>query len=479
METRLLNYLSKIFRHCEARSAVAIHSLSGSPRFTRDDMNDRGQASLVLVLILGLVSIMSVLASSTLSVSNVQIEDTITDTNQAWYAAWSGIDEIMYRVRAHQEFGESYTVGLNLANGATVSASVTGDSNQKIVKSSGFAKGIIKNLEVTIASSSSKASFVFAAQAGEGGFELEGNTTVTGNNNTQGNVYSNGPVLGIRASSGNAGSKILGSVWAVGNIGGLSSPDTGGLYIQKNAWANTLTACLVEGNVRASVPPTNCPYSGSFSISDPPVPAALTSVDAAYWRDRALQGGVWEGDCNVASSDGTDCSNGTRNIGNRKINGNLNVPSGVNLTVTGPLWVKGDVNISQNNTLFTSEEVGKNSIMIVASDPDNPAIKGRVVTSSNVQFDRNSQGSGIIFISENQSVDCSSPAIDMTSNTATVVFVAINGCINVGSNSQINGILGKKIHIKNNSTIKYDPSLARAIVVPDSGGWNVVNIREY
>jgi len=49
----------------------------------------------------------------------------------------------------------------------------------------------------------------------------------------------------------------------------------------------------------------------------------------------------------------------------------------------------------------------------------------------------------------------------------------------VGSNSQINGILGKKIHIKNNSTIKDDPSLARAIVVPDSGGWNVVNIREY
>ena len=118
--------------------------------------------------------------------------------------------------------------------------------------------------------------------------------------------------------------------------------------------------------------------------------------------------------------------------------------------------------------------------MIVASDPDNPTIKGRVVTSSNVQFNRNSQGAGIIFISENQSLDCANlPAIDMTSNTATVVFVAIDGCINVGSNSKINGILGKKIHIKNNSTIQYDPSLARAIVVPDSGGWNVVNIREY
>lgn len=440
----------------------------------------KGQASLILVLILGLVSIMSVLASSSLSVSNVQIENTITESNQAWYAAWSGIDEVMYRLRAHQDFGSSYTVGLTLANGATVSATVTGDSNQKIVRSTGYKSGVIKNLEVSIASSSSKASFVFAAQSGEGGFELEGNTTVTGSGGSPGNVYSNGSVLGIRASAGNSGSKILGSVWAVGNIGGLSSPNSGGLYIQKNAWANQLTACLVGGNVRASVPPTNCPYSGTFSISAPPSAAELSSVDATFWKNKALEGGVWNGDCNIMSSNGSDCSNGTRIIGNKQILGNLNVPSGVNLTVTGPLWVKGDINISQNNTLFTDESVGKNSIMIVASDPDNPDIKGRVVTSSNVQFNRNSQNAGIIFISENRSIDCANlPAIDMTSNTATVVFVAIDGCINVGSNSMINGILGKKIHIKNNSTIEYDPSLARAIVVPDSGGWNVVNIREY
>ncbi len=433
-----------------------------------------GQASLILVLILGLVSIMSVLASSSLSVSNVQIEDTITETNQAWYAAWSGIDEIMYRLRAHQDFGSSFTINFALPNGATVSASVTGDTDNKIARSSGFIGGVVKNLEVGIASASGKASFVFAAQSGEGGFELEGNTTVTGN------VYSNGPVLGIKANSGNSGSKILGSVWAVGNIGGLSSPGSGGVYIQKNAWANHLTSCLVDGNVRASTTPTNCPYLGSFSVSSPPASAPLSSVDALYWKNKSKEGGVWNGDCNISSAAGSDCSNGTRKIGNMQILGNLNVPSGVNLTLNGPLWVKGDVNISQNNTLFTDESMGKNSVIIVASDPDNPNVKGRVVTSSNVTFARNSQNAGIIVISENTSVDCTNlPAIDMTSNTATVVFVAIEGCINVGSNSMINGILGKKIHIKNNSNIQYDPSLARAIVVPDSGGWKVVNIREY
>lgn len=445
--------------------------------FFRD--NHKGQASYILVLIVGLVSIMTVMASGSLSVSNVQIEDTISTTNKAWYAAWSGIDEIMYRLRSHQDFGTSYSTTLTLPNGATVSATVTGDSNQKIVHSSGYFDGVVKNLEVTIASSSSKASFLFAAQAGEGGFELEGNTTVSGNGGVPGNVYSNGPVLGIRASSGQSGSKILGSVWAVGNIGGLSSPDSGGVYISKNAWSNTMTACSIDGNARASSPPSNCPYAGTFSLSPPPAPVPLSGVDAVYWKNKAQEGGVWAGNCNVASTDGTDCTGGTFTIGNRKIEGNLTIPSGIDLTISGPIWVKGDINISQNNTLNTAESSGTKSIVIVASDPDNPAVKGRIVTSSNVQFTRNSFGAGLLFISENTSDVCSSPAIDMTSNTATVVFVAVNGCINVGSNSLINGILAKKIHIKNNSSISYDPSLARAIVVPDSGGWSVVNIKEY
>ena len=448
-------------------------------RQSKSKSNQSGQASFVLVLIIGLVSIMSVLASSSISVTNVQIEDIISLSNKALYAAWSGTDEIMYRLRSHQDFGTGYSVNLTMANGATVSASVTGDSNQKIVRSSGYFNGVIKNLEVTVASSSGKASFVFAAQSGEGGFELEGNTTVTGTNGSSGNVYSNGSILGKSASSGNAGSKILGSVWAVGSIGGLTSPNSGGVYVLNNAWANTMTACSIGGSVKASSPPSNCPYSGSFTYSAPPTPNTLSSVDATYWKDRAQAGGIWNGDCNIGSSDGSDCTGGSFILGDKKIVGKLSVSSGINITLSGPIWVKGDIDLSSNNRLTTSDSVGKNSIMIIASDSDNPSVKGKILISSNIQFVRNAQGAGPIFISENTSFDCSAPAIDVSGNTSTVVFVAVEGCINVGSGSILNGVLGKKIHIKNNSTIQYDPSLARAIVVPSSGGWKVVNIREY
>lgn len=439
-----------------------------------------GQASLVLILILGLVAMLSVLSSSSLSVSNVQVEQLSYVSDQAWYAAWGAVDELMYRLRAKQNFGASYQIDLTFPNGATASAIIQGDSTQKIVTAIGYSQDSIRRLEVKVASSSSKASFIFAAQSGEGGFELEGNSTVIGLNNTPGNVYSNGSVLGIRASTGQSGSKVLGSVWAVNNIGGLNSPSTGGVYIQQDARAGSLTACLVGGNVTSPQPPTNCPYSGALTLGPAPQPVPLASVDAQYWKDQAQAGGVWSGNCTIGAGDGTDCTAGTNNLGSLQILGNLSIPSGTNPTITGPVWVKGDFNVSQNNTLYTDEAAGKNSLVIIASNPDNPANQGRIVTSSNVQFNLNSQGAGLIFISENLGDNCSTaPAIDITSNTATVVFVAQNGCINIGSNSLISGVLGKKVHISNNSTIQYDPNLAQAIVAPDSGGWAVTSVREY
>jgi len=202
-------------------------------------------------------------------------------------------------------------------------------------------------------------------------------------------------------------------------------------------------------------------------------------VDAQYWKQKALSGGVWSGKCVVLSDDGLDCTEGTGRLGNRQILGDLFVPSGINLTVDGPVWIKGDIEISQNNILYTAESAGSDSIVVVASDPDSPLAKGRIVTSSNVQYNRNSFGAGLIFISENKGDVCeANPAIDMTSNTATVVFVAVDGCINIGSNSVISGVLGKKVHVRNNSTISYDPNLARAILGDTGEGWSVVNITE-
>ncbi len=441
--------------------------------------NRNGQASLVMILMIGFVAITSAIASSSLAVSNVLIEETIHASDQAWYAAWAGVDEIMYRLRAKQAFEAGYQLSPEVGNGATASATIEGDNIQKTVRSTGYAEGIKKNIEVKIASSSNKASFIYAIQAGVGGIDLEGQTVITGSNNTSGNIYSNGAIRGKSTSSGNSGSRILGSVWVVDYVGGLDGPSTGGVYIQKNAWANVLFACRVTGDVKAPSPPSNCPYSGSFSLNPAPPTMPLAGVDAEYWKNQAQAGGIWNGNCIIDGSS-LDCTMGTNLLGSKKIDGNVTVPSGTNLTITGPVWITGDFVIDSNNIFYTAEAVGKNSVVIIASSPSNPATLGQIVTSSNVSFLRNSQGAGLIFISENTSDDCGSgPAIETSSNTATVVFVALSGCVHINSNSILSGILAKRIYVENNSTIEFDPSMARAIVEPDSGGWAVLGVKEY
>lgn len=438
-----------------------------------------GQASLIMVLLIGLVAITSAIATSSLSVANVQIEETVHNADQAWYAAWAGVDEMMLRLRARQDFGALYTLNLSLPNNASVSATITGDVNQKTVKSTGYAGGMIKNLEVKVIASSSKASFIYAIQAGIGGIDLEGQTVIRGSNNTSGNIYSNGAIRGKSTSSGNSGSRIFGSVWAVDYVGGLDSPSTGGVYIEKNAWASSLSACRIGGDVKVPQPPTNCPYAGTFTLSAAPPAIPLASVDVDYWKNQAQAGSIWNGNC-VVDGSSLDCTSGSGSLGNVKIVGNLTVPSGTNPTFTGPVWITGDFVIDSNNIFYTAEGVGTNSIAIVASSPDDPLSKGHIVTSSNVSFLRNSAGAGLIFISENTSEQCSDdPSIETSSNTATVVFVALSGCVHINSNSVLSGILAKRIFVENNSTIEFDPSMARAIVEPESGGWAVVGVREY
>lgn len=439
---------------------------------------NRGQASLVLVLILGFAAIVSILAASSVSVTSVQIEAATESSWEAWYAAWGGVDELMYRLRSQQDFGsDPYQVSLSFSNGATVSATISGDNNQKTVTASGYAGGAVRSLEVLVASSSSKASFIFAAQAGEGGFEMEGNSEVRGADSVDGNVYSNGDVLGKSNTTGNSGSRIFGSVWAVGTIGALSPGS--GPYIQKNASADTLTACRVDGRITAPLPEpsnSNCPHA-SYTTGNAPPPVPLASVDADYWKDQAAAGGTIPGPCTINGT-ASDCLGGSGILGNVKITGDLTIESDV--TINGPVWVEGNFTIDQGNEIRADESLGRDSAVLVASDLSDPANKGRIETRQNVNYFLNSQGAGLIFISENTGLLCTAaPAVSLGANTTTVVLVAEDGCINIGSFSVITGVLGNKVHVSANSKVQYDPSLAQAIISTESGGWAVTSIREF
>ena len=441
---------------------------------------NKGQAALIVVFGLGMMGVMAALAYSWFGPKTMIRQKTLIDSNKAYYAAQAGIDELMIRLRSHHNFGDSWDMMYELDNGAVVYATISGDLETKIATATGVFKNYTKRLEVQVASSSAKTSFLFAVQSGEGGFELEKGTTIQGTGGRPGNVYSNGDILGESLSPGTSGSKILGDVWAAGKISGINNDTTGGVYITGDAAANELIRCRVLGNVEAPSPPTDCTYYGEYEIAEAPEVMQMEAIDIAFWKQQAEQSSTWVGDCVISSKGGpSDCSGAEKRLGSVKIEGDLIIDSGTDVTLIGPIWVEGDVTIDSNVDIYIDEGLGSEGVVVVVDYPSDTFGRGKVLTASNVDFFETSQGGPTVIVSTNTEDDCSGvPAIQVSSNTSTVVFSAPDGCIFFESNSFVRGVLGKKIHLSNNSVIEYDPRLATVILRTGLGGWAVTSFQE-
>jgi len=438
-----------------------------------------GQAALIIVFGLGMMGVLMALTFSFFGPRTIIRHKDLTDSLKAYYAAQSGIDELMLRLRSHHNFGDTWDMQYQFESGAVFYATISGDLNTKIATSTGVFQDFTRQIEVKVASSSSKASFLFAVQSGEGGFEFERNTQVKGMNDQPGNVYSNGDILGENWSSGTIGSRILGDAWAVGKISGLAGDDTGGVYIAGNAQANELIRCKVAGNAQSPVSPTDCSSEGDFNIGDAPQVMPTESLDISFWKQQA-EASIWSGDCIIDSkAEPSDCSDEEKQLGPVKIEGNLIISSNSDITLKGTVWVEGDLAINSNTDIHIHESLGSEGVVVVVDYPSDRLGRGKIETESNVEFFQTSSGGPVVFVSTNTEDNClSSPAISVASNTSTVVFSAPDGCIFFRSNSFVRGALAKKIHLSGNSIIEYDPRLATVILKTGLGGWAVTSFKE-
>jgi len=398
----------------------------------------KGQAALIVVFGLGMMGVLVALSFSWFGPKTVIRQRALVDSNMAYFAAQSGIEELMIRLRSHHDFGERWDMSHELDNGAMFYATISGDLDTKIATATGIYKNYVRRLELRVVSSSAKTSFLFAVQSGEGGFELKSGTEIRGMGGRAGNIYSNGDVLGEKISSGTAGSKVLGDVWAVGKISGLDDDESGGLYITGNAAANELLRCEVLGDVEAPVPPgSGCSYEGDYETVEVPSPMSMEHVDIDFWKQQAEHSSVWSGDCVVDAKGGvSDCSGSEKELGSVKIEGNLVIESNSALTLTGPVWVEGDLTINSNVDVYVGESLGSEGVVVVVDYPSDLIGRGKIETESNVGFFQTSEGGPVVFVSTNEGDNCTAdPAVTVASNTSTVVFSAPNGCVFFQSNS--------------------------------------------
>lgn len=245
-------------------------------------------------------------------------------------------------------------------------------------------------------------------------------------------------------------------------MGGVVNTLTG-LSIGGNARAETMTGCSVT--LDAYFQTNTCSVGGTaHPFTDPPGPAAMPISQSQIdnWKSVAEAGGVTAGPYSVS---------GTVTMGPRKIDGDLTVTNGATLVLTGPIWVKGNINLSNNAVVRSHSSLGGQAVAVVADNPSNPSGSGLISVSNNVQLLTNGLSGNFIMLLSTKS----GTAINLSNNAAGAVFYSANGTIVVSNNAGAAQLTGYAISISNNATVTYTSGLASSTFSNGPGGsWRFV-----
>ncbi|MEI7688804.1 MAG: choice-of-anchor R domain-containing protein [Candidatus Nomurabacteria bacterium] len=245
----------------------------------------------------------------------------------------------------------------------------------------------------------------------------------------------------------------------LGGLTGLIDGITVGNGSIGNTYSHTVTNTTVKGINYCQTGSGNN-KSCDLSKSDPvQVAMPISEQNIQDWKDAAALGGAITGNYTIPSS---------MTLGPKKITGNLTVNNGRTLTMSGNIWVQGNLVIENNSSMKLSPGYGTSEGVIV--------VDGTINISNNATFQGSgSPGSYMMALSTSSSTS----AINLSNNGGAVALYASNGTINIDNNGTAISLTGYNIHLNNNAVITYDNGLANAnFVSGPSGTWNIESWKE-
>jgi hypothetical protein len=305
--------------------------------------------------------------------------------------------------------------------------------------------------------------FNYGVQAGEGGFTLSNNAILNGN------VYSAGAI-----SCGNTAS-ITGDAYvsrnSLGAYGEISNCKIGGNAEAYDILGSDITGWgKYVGSRNGTTADGGLTQITQSQLDDdiPFISMSITEPTIQSWESWANDGGTFSGNYTLGVGQ-------VASIGPKKIDGNLTLSSGSVLTLTGVVWVKGNIILNAGSSLRLSPSYGPNSGLLIADQTDDRVNDGYVIVNSNVTI----QGSGaassyILIVSTNEKTDTADPAVFAGNNSDAVVYYTSQGMITVNNNAHLKAISGGGIYVANGAVIDYDSGLASANFSGGPGGsWTV------
>ena len=286
----------------------------------------------------------------------------------------------------------------------------------------------------------SKATFAAALQGGGSGATLRPHARILGS------VFLNGSIV-CEPDSG-----VTGSATVAGASGTVSGCEIGGdafahsvlnSQVAGDAWYQSISGSTVVGALHPGSP-------------DPaPAPFPLTDQQIDLWRAEAQSGGVIQGNVVVSGA-------GQNPYGPVRIAGDLTVANNATLTLTGTIFVDGRVTTGNGSVIRLDPAYGERSGVLAA---DGNIDAGNVVSF----YGSGDPSSVLLVVTRSASGLESDPAIIIGNNTSNSLFYAKNGLIHVKNNALVNGLVGEKLLLDNNTSAVYLPAATDLDFSPQFG----------
>lgn len=393
-------------------------------------------------------------------VRHISMATSIAASKESFYAAEAGVEDAIYRLKSGLPLASSQT--LSVAENS-VTTTVNDVLEGKEIIGTGEASDYIRKVKTNLIRGTG-ISFHYGIQAGEGGFYLYNSSTVTGN------IHSSGPIIG-------ASNNIYGDAVSAGPSGLIE-----GIHSSGSVFAHTISNSTVDKDAHytdinnAVVLGTQYPNSADQPTASLPI----SDEQISQWESDAETGGV------IPS---TSCTGGNYEItsnatlGPIKIECNLIIKgNGVTLTITGPIWVAGNITTQNAPIVKMDSSLGSQNVALIADNPSNRGGSGIVTIGQNSQF----QGSGfpnsfVFIISQNNNSETggSSDAFVMGQSSGALVAYASHGQITLGQSVGIKEATAYKIVLKNTANVVYDTGLPSALFSSGpSGGYDILKWKE-
>lgn len=436
----------------------------------RTSKKNKGMALLLVTVLFTAVSMTILLGTISPMIRQIQIARNLDSSKKSYFAAEAGGEDAFYRVKNAMNIAFPLSMSLNDAS-VSITESTLSSTEEEIESQASHNndyRTVLKDITV-----SDGFSFFYGIQTGIGGLYLYNNSSVNGN------VYSDGIVLGGNTNA-NSYNLIKGSVISAGSSGSIKYASS-----TNSAYAHTISNSTVGGDAyyQAISNTTVLGAQHANSSDQPKIDFPITDQMISDWETDAASGG------SATCTNGSYTISSSVTIGPEKIPCNLSISgNGTVVTLTGSVWVTGNITIIGSGgsgvQIKVADSVGDKSVAMIADNPGNDSSSAFIQISGNSNFygSTGNSNSYVLLVSQNSSAENggSNLAVDVVNGaTGNMLTFAPHGEIKIENNVNLKEVTAYKLSVYNNAVVNYLIGLSQALFTSGPGGtWKIKRWQE-